>query len=85
MPHGALTNLVLALRERLSVDAVDRVLAAAPRASTCPSPSCTFRWSPVPPWSSRARALRDPDELSALLDRHRVTVAQATRRCGRRW
>ncbi|MFJ4527361.1 amino acid adenylation domain-containing protein [Streptomyces nigrescens] len=79
VPHSALTNLVLALRERLAVGAEDRVLAAAPAGFDMSQPELY-----LPPVTGATMvlaghgALRDPDELSALLDRHQVTVMQAT-------
>ncbi|GAA2265369.1 hypothetical protein GCM10010145_42900 [Streptomyces ruber] len=79
VPHAALTNLVLALREGLAVGAADRVLAAAPASFDMSVPELY-----VPLVTGAATviadrdALRDPDELAALLDRHGVTVMQAT-------
>ncbi|MGW0789318.1 amino acid adenylation domain-containing protein [Streptomyces sp. NPDC002911] len=79
VPHSALTNLVLALRERLAVGGDDRVLAAAPASFDMSVPELY-----IPLVTGAAivladqEALRDPDELSALLDKHRVTVMQAT-------
>ncbi|MFE0043042.1 amino acid adenylation domain-containing protein [Streptomyces albireticuli] len=79
VPHGALTNLVLALREQLAVGAADRVLAAAPAGFDMSQPEL---WLPLVTGATMVLAgqdaLRDPDELSALLDRHGVTVMQAT-------
>ncbi|MEE1798373.1 amino acid adenylation domain-containing protein [Streptomyces sp. JV176] len=79
VPHGALTNLVLALRERLGVGAEDRVLAAAPASFDMSKPEL---YLPLVTGATMVLAeqgaLRDPDELSALLDRHQVTVMQAT-------
>lgn len=79
VPHGALTNLVLALRERLAVDAEDRVLAAAPASFDMSKPEL---YLPLVTGATMVLAgqgaLRDPDELSDLLDRHQVTVMQAT-------
>ncbi|MEU9482464.1 amino acid adenylation domain-containing protein [Streptomyces decoyicus] len=79
VPHSALTNLVLALRERLAVGAEDRVLAAAPASFDMSQPEL---YLPLVTGAAMVLAghgaLRDPDELSALLDRHQVTVMQAT-------
>ncbi|MGY5127199.1 amino acid adenylation domain-containing protein [Streptomyces nigrescens] len=79
VPHSALTNLVLALRERLAVGAEDRVLAAAPASFDMSKPEL---YLPLVTGAAMVLAgqgaLRDPDELSALLDRHQVTVMQAT-------
>ncbi|WP_179079381.1 amino acid adenylation domain-containing protein [Streptomyces rectiverticillatus] len=79
VPHSALTNLVLALREQLTVGAADRVLAAAPAGFDMSQPEL---WLPLVTGAvmvlAGQGALREPDELSALLDRHGVTVMQAT-------
>ncbi|RYJ21858.1 non-ribosomal peptide synthetase [Streptomyces sp. L-9-10] len=79
VPHSALVNLVLALRERLAVGAADRVLAAAPAGFDMSKPEL---YLPLVTGAAMVLAgqdtLREPDELSALLDRHRVTVMQAT-------
>ena len=79
VPHSALTNLVLALCEQLAVDADDHVLAAAPASFDMSKPEL---YLPLVTGATMVLAgqgaLRDPDELSALLDRHRVTVMQAT-------
>ncbi|MFI8939578.1 amino acid adenylation domain-containing protein [Streptomyces syringium] len=79
VPHSALTNLVLALREQLRVGAADRVLAAAPAGFDMSQPEL---WLPLVTGAvmvlADQGALREPDELSALLDRHGVTVMQAT-------
>ncbi|WP_234365834.1 amino acid adenylation domain-containing protein [Streptomyces albireticuli] len=79
VPHSALTNLVLALREQLAVGAADRVLAAAPAGFDMSQPEL---WLPLVTGATMVLAeqgaLREPDELSALLDRHQVTVMQAT-------
>ncbi|MEU1674722.1 amino acid adenylation domain-containing protein [Streptomyces roseifaciens] len=79
VPHSALTNLVLALREQLAVGAADRVLAAAPAGFDMSQPEL---WLPLVTGATMVLAgqdaLREPDELSALLDRHGVTVMQAT-------
>ncbi len=79
VPHSALTNLVLALRERLAVGAEDRVLAAAPAGFDMSQPEL---YLPLVTGATMVLAghgaLRDPDELSALLDRYQVTVMQAT-------
>ncbi|MFJ2648127.1 amino acid adenylation domain-containing protein [Streptomyces sp. NPDC087420] len=79
VPHSALTNLVLALRERLAVGAGDRVLAVAPASFDMSKPEL---YLPLVTGATMVLAgqgaLRDPDELSALLDRHQVTVMQAT-------
>ncbi len=78
-PHSALTNVVLALREQLAVGPEDRVLAAAPASFDMSKPEL---YLPLVTGATMVLAgegaLRDPDELSALLDRHRVTVMQAT-------
>ncbi|MGW7018665.1 amino acid adenylation domain-containing protein [Streptomyces decoyicus] len=79
VPHSALTNLVLALRERLAVGAEDRVLAAAPASFDMSQPELYLPLVTGAAMVLAGRgALRDPDELSALLDRHQVTVMQAT-------
>ncbi|WP_167538389.1 amino acid adenylation domain-containing protein [Streptomyces albofaciens] len=79
VPHGALVNLVLALRRQLAVGAADRVLAASPAGFDMSKPEL---YLPLVTGAAMVLAdqgaLRDPDELSALLDRHRVTVMQAT-------
>ncbi|MEU8786631.1 amino acid adenylation domain-containing protein [Streptomyces sp. NPDC048637] len=79
VPHSALVNLVLALREQLAVGAADRVLAAAPAGFDMSQPEL---WLPLVTGAAMVLAdqdaLREPDELSALLDRHEVTVMQAT-------
>ncbi|NLU68793.1 non-ribosomal peptide synthetase [Streptomyces sp. HNM0574] len=79
VPHGALLNLVLALRERLGAGEEDRVLAAAPASFDMSQPEV---YLPLVTGAAMVladrNALRDPEELSALLDRHRVTVMQAT-------
>ncbi|MEU7103947.1 amino acid adenylation domain-containing protein [Streptomyces sp. NPDC046215] len=79
VPHSALTNLVLALREQLAVGAEDRVLAAAPAGFDMSQPEL---WLPLVTGATMVLAdqgaLREPDELTAMLDRHEVTVMQAT-------
>ncbi|MFH8347731.1 amino acid adenylation domain-containing protein [Streptomyces sp. NPDC018045] len=79
VPHGALVNLLFALREQLAVTAADRVLAAAPAGFDMSKPEL---YLPLVTGATMVLAdqgaLRDPDELSALLDRHHVTVMQAT-------
>ncbi|WP_367126086.1 amino acid adenylation domain-containing protein [Streptomyces phytohabitans] len=79
VPHGALVNLLLALREQLDVRAGDRVLAAAPVGFDMCKPEL---YLPLVTGATMVLAdegaLREPDELAALLDRHGVTVMQAT-------
>ncbi|WP_326692090.1 amino acid adenylation domain-containing protein [Streptomyces sp. NBC_01795] len=79
VPHSALVNLVLALREQLGVDAADRMLAAAPAGFDMSLPEL---YLPLVTGATMVLAdqgaLREPEELSALLDRHQVTVMQAT-------
>ncbi|MFE4944770.1 amino acid adenylation domain-containing protein [Streptomyces sp. NPDC056641] len=79
VPHSALVNLVLALRERLAVGAADRVLAAAPAGFDMSKPEL---YLPLVTGAAMVLAgqdtLREPGELSTLLDRHRVTVMQGT-------
>ncbi|MFH8409943.1 amino acid adenylation domain-containing protein [Streptomyces sp. NPDC018019] len=79
IPHSALVNLLFALREHLAVGAADRVLAASPAGFDMSKPEL---YLPLITGAAMVladqAALRDPDELSALLDRHQVTVMQAT-------
>ncbi|OZM71252.1 non-ribosomal peptide synthetase [Amycolatopsis antarctica] len=79
VPHRALVNLLLALRDRLRVDERDRVLAAAPAGFDMSVPEFY-----LPLITGAAVVLLEPEEQrdpGLLLDRvrrHGVTVLQAT-------
>ncbi|GAA1290339.1 hypothetical protein GCM10009579_63510 [Streptomyces javensis] len=79
VPRAALVNLLLALREQLAVGPADRMLASAPIGFDMCKPEL---YLPLITGGAMVLAdqdaLRDPDQLCALLDRHRVTVMQAT-------
>ncbi|MCM3812990.1 amino acid adenylation domain-containing protein [Streptomyces sp. DR7-3] len=79
VPRAALVNLLLALRERLAVGPDDRMLACAPVGFDMCKPEL---YLPLITGGAMVLAdqdaLRDPERLGALLDRHRVTVMQAT-------
>ncbi|HET6712021.1 amino acid adenylation domain-containing protein, partial [Amycolatopsis sp.] len=79
VPESAVVNLLLALREQLRVDERDRVLAAAPAGFDMSVPELY-----LPLLTGAAMVLLDPEaqrDPAVLLDRverHRVTVMQAT-------
>ncbi|MFB9904305.1 amino acid adenylation domain-containing protein [Allokutzneria oryzae] len=79
VPHSALVNLVLALREQLGVREQDRVLASAPASFDMSKPEWYLALvTGAAVVLADRESLRDPGELLELLERQRVTVMQAT-------
>ena len=79
VPHRALMNLLSPCASSWASAAGDRVLAAAPAGFDMSQPEL---YLPLVTGASVVLAgqgaLREPEELSALLERHQVTVMQAT-------